>query len=161
MEEYVFFWKVSEKPYGIFSQWSIRNFTIDGNVYCCTEQWMMAEKARLFNDNETFTRIINEKIPFEIKKLGREVKNFNQSVWENNAFDIVVKGNFAKFSQHQDFIDILLSTKDKTIVEASPYDKIWGIGLSSEHPDSNNPENWKGTNLLGKALMEVRDKIQV
>ena len=119
----------------------------------------MAKKAILFNDNETFYKIIECKTPAEAKKLGREVKNYNDSIWLENRFEIVKNGNIHKFSQNKDLLQFLLNSDEQIIVEASPVDSIWGIGMASDHKDINNPEKWIGLNLLGFALMEVRDEL--
>ena len=141
------------------SQWWKSDFQINSLTYCCMEQYMMAEKAQLFNDNDIFQEIMNCKEPKKIKNLGRAVKNFNESIWVQKRSDIILAGNFAKFSQNDDLKSFLLNTKNKVLVEASPYDKIWGIGMSADNEHSENPFFWKGLNLLGFALMEVRDKI--
>ena len=120
---------------------------------------MMAEKARLFNDEETLRKILSTDDPKEVKALGRLIKNFDQETWENNKYDIVVKGNYAKFSQNSKLKEYLLNTKNKILAEASPYDKIWGIGLDKNNENAYNPKTWEGENLLGFALMEVRDML--
>jgi ribA/ribD-fused uncharacterized protein len=162
--KYISFWGHQPSKDGIitktcFSQWWLANFTVDGIEYKSAEHWMMAEKARLFNDTEVLDKIIACKSPAEAKKLGREVKSFDNELWDSNCFEIVVQGNIHKFSQNQNLKDFLLNTKDRVIVEASPVDPIWGIGLALNDPNVENPENWKGTNLLGFVLMEVRDKL--
>jgi ribA/ribD-fused uncharacterized protein len=102
-------------------------------------------------------RIVSASNPGEAKKIGREVKCFEENLWLQNRFEIVVKGNLAKFSQDADLMGFLLNTGNQVLVEASPVDKVWGIGLASHHPSAKNPNLWKGLNLLGFALMEVRD----
>ena len=141
---------------GIFSQWHKSKFTINNIEYNCCEQYMMSEKALLFNDNESNVKIMETNDPRTQKALGRKVKNYDQNIWEKHRFDIVVRGNYAKFSQNEKLKDALLYTNDNILCEASPYDKIWGIGLSKTHPDVYNKNKWKGTNLLGEALMKVR-----
>ncbi|WP_276627963.1 NADAR family protein, partial [Fusobacterium sp.] len=113
----------------------------------------------LFNDNDIFNKIMNSKHPKEYKELGRKIKNFSDSKWNENKYQIVLKGNIAKFSQNEKLKAFLLNTGTKILVEASPYDKIWGIGLSAEQENIENPLTWNGENLLGFALMEVRDLI--
>ena len=120
---------------------------------------MMAEKAKLFNDSEIEEQIMLSESPKDIKSLGRKVKNFDQEIWNKNAYDIVVKGNYEKFKQNEHLLDILKSTESCVLVEASPYDKIWGIGLKSTDSRAKDPNQWKGKNLLGKALMDVRSKL--
>ncbi len=143
-----------------FSQWWESAFVLDGIEYKTAEHWMMAKKAQLFNDETYFEKIIDAKSPAEAKKLSREVQNYNENIWLENRYQIVKEGNFHKFSQHNDLKEFLLNTKERILVEASPVDAIWGIGLASDHNDANYPEKWKGLNLLGFALMEVRDELR-
>lgn len=121
---------------------------------------MMSEKAKLFNDTIIFEQIMAADNPKEVKELGREIANFDSEIWKQNKFNIVVNGNYAKFSQNQELADFLLKTDDSVIVEASPYDKIWGIGLAENDKDIKNPLLWKGLSLLGYALMIVREKLK-
>jgi ribA/ribD-fused uncharacterized protein len=158
--KYVFFWghkKSDTVTKSCFSQWYESPFIINGITYTTAEHYMMAEKALLFNDEEIYQKIIACNSPGEAKNLGRKVRNFDQSIWETNRFDIVVKGNFEKFSQHADLATFLISTYKRVLVEASPVDHIWGIGLDQNNANAKNPYAWNGTNLLGYALMEVRD----
>ena len=117
----------------------------------------MAEKARLFLDEENHQKILDCKHPNEAKKLGRAVKNFDSEIWDSKKYVIVYKANLAKFSQHEPLKEFLLNTKNRVIVEASPVDNIWGIGMAKDHKHVENPNKWKGYNLLGYVLMEVRD----
>jgi hypothetical protein len=143
------------------SQWFIKSFVIDKITYNCCEQYMMAEKARFFKDEETLILIMNATEPKEQKSQGRKVKNFNNDdEWNQVADEIVFKGNLAKFSQNQDLKQLLLSTGDKMFVECSPYDKIWGNGLNITDTLNTTPENWLGTNRLGKAIMRVREVLR-
>lgn len=145
----------------VFSQWwAAHPFTIDGITYATAEHWMMAEKARLFGDEETRAKILTAPHPNEAKKLGREVQNFDGSRWLAARWDIVLRGNLAKFSQHSALREFLLNTNDRIIVEASPYDQIWGIGLAATDPNAENPDKWRGLNLLGFALMAVRAQLK-
>ena len=153
--DYVFFYG------GPFSQWYNCWFEIDKIKYNCAEQYMMASKARCFKDVETLAKILRSLSPETQKKLGRRVKNYNEEIWDKVRYYFVVKGNYAKFSQNKELKEALLSTENKILVEASPYDCIWGIGLSLENPDKFDESKWRGTNLLGKALMEVREKIKI
>ena len=157
---YTFFWGENEKPYGCLSQWYMSNFTIDNITYCCAEQWMMAEKARLFNDSESLDEILSEDRPGVIQAFGRSVKDFDRKTWDEKSYDIVLKGNMEKFKQNQELLTILKSTNDSIIAEASPYDKIWGIGLSSNNPDVYTMSKWTGKNLLGQILMDVRSSFK-
>lgn len=162
--KYLFFWghqpsKDRSITQSCLSQWWIEKFVVEGQSYSTAEHWMMAEKARLFNDNEILSRILQAKSPAEAKKLGRLVKNFDAKTWDDKKFEIVLHGNFYKFSQNTALKDFLLNTKERVLVEASPVDKIWGIGIAASDPKIENPLLWKGENLLGYALMEVRDKL--
>lgn len=140
-----------------FSQWYDVYFEVDGVQYHTTEQYMMASKARLFGDEDTWNEIMNSYSPAEYKKLGRKVKGFDAVIWDEKKLDIVIEGNKAKFGQNPDLKEFLLATDNAILVEASPYDKIWGIGLDRETALNGSVEDWNGENLLGCALMEVRD----
>ena len=157
--DFVFFWKTFNESVNkqVFSQWYMRDFVVDGTTYNCAEQFMMAEKARIFKCDDVRDRIIRETNPAKIKRLGREVRNFSDSVWKKHRFDVVVRGNIAKFSQNEDLKEFLLATGDKVLVEASPMDRIWGIGMDEKAYNVAQPDEWQGKNLLGFALMEVRD----
>ncbi len=120
---------------------------------------MMAEKARLFGDEASRARIMATNNPLTMKKLGRGVTGFNQEIWEREQMHIVTAANYAKFSQNPALREHLLATGEATIVEASPLDRIWGIGLSAGHPDARTPARWRGRNLLGQALMLAREQI--
>ena len=120
---------------------------------------MMAEKARLFNDPEVLEKILSAKDPKTMKVLGREVKGFTESIWRQHRVDIVTRGNLAKFSQNPTLGEALLHTGDAVIAEASPRDRIWGIGLGVGNAKAQDPKQWRGQNLLGKALMEVRRQL--
>lgn len=142
------------------SQWWKSDFESYGVRYCCGEQYMMAQKARLFGDDQILKKILCCEDPAQIKKLGRQVKRFETEVWERAKYSIVLNGNWKKFSQNPELRQFLLLTGESILVEASPYDTIWGIGLSEEQPESVCPELWRGKNLLGFALMEVRDELK-
>jgi ribA/ribD-fused uncharacterized protein len=163
--KFLFFWGHQPSKDGTvtkncFSQWWESSFTVDGIEYKTAEHWMMAKKALLFNDETIFRKIIEVKSPAEVKKLGREVQNYNDEIWIKNRNEIVKEGNLLKFRQHQDLKEFLLNTKERILVEASPVDAIWGIGMPSDHQNINNPKKWRGLNLLGFALMEVRDELR-
>lgn len=159
--EIIYFWGQTPGHGGItkscLSQWYDVWFQVDGIQYHTTEQYMMASKARLFADEETLREIMDAKSPREYKSLGRKVKGFDASVWNEKKLDVVVEGNKAKFGQNPHLKEFLLATGDAILVEASPYDKIWGIGMDEATASAANVEDWKGENLLGCALMEVRD----
>lgn len=153
---YVLFWGYSD--WG--SQWYSSNFIIDGVRYNCAEQFMMAEKARFFGDTKTLNKIMKSSSPKEQKSLGRLVKPFDEGEWYSVCREPVYKGNLAKFSQNKDLKEIILNTGNKTLVEASPVDKIWGIGRSEDDPLACTPSAWRGKNWLGEALMRVRKELR-
>jgi ribA/ribD-fused uncharacterized protein len=162
---YLFFWGHHPRPDGqigkqCFSQWWPAIFEVDGMVYHTAEQYMMAEKARLFRDEETRSKILLEEAPDLVKKLGRKVNHFDETIWLQHRFEIVVCANEAKFGQNEAIRNYLLGTGDKILVEASPVDTIWGIGLAEKDVRAGNPEQWRGQNLLGFALMKVRSKLR-
>lgn len=142
------------------SQWWMQEFKYSVTTYCCMEQFMMEQKARLFEDEEIGKQIMDSHNPHEIRELGRKVKGFDQALWDEAKYSIVLNGNWRKFSQTRDLRDFLLSTGDSVLAEASPYDAIWGIRLSAEAPGADDPFKWQGSNLLGFALMEVRDELR-
>lgn len=152
--KYIFFYG------GVFSQWYSCKFTVDGITYNCAEQFMMASKAKTFGDKYNYNRILSSYNPKVQKRAGRAVRNYDEKIWDKCRYDIVVQGNMAKFSQNDTLRQILLNTGDKILVEASPVDTIWGIGLGLNNPDIYDETKWKGKNLLGKALMEVREKLK-
>ncbi|GMQ64653.1 NADAR family protein [Vallitalea maricola] len=163
--EYIFFWGHQPSNDGVmtkscFSQWWKSDFKVGHINYSCMEQYMMAEKARLFKDIEIEEKILASSSSKEMKELGRKVNNFNEEIWNMNKYNIVVEGNYYKFVQQSSLKKYLLNTDNKVIVEASPYDKVWGIGLREGEKGIFDPINWKGENLLGFALMEVRDIIK-
>lgn len=144
-----------------FSQWWAEHpFVINDVSYATAEHFMMAEKARLFGDEAMLPKILAASSPAVAKKLGRTVANFNDTLWLRHRWDIVVRGNLAKFSQHADLREFLLNTGDRVIVEASPFDRIWGIGMTASDARATDPTQWKGLNLLGFALMEVRQSLK-
>lgn len=162
--KYLFFWGHQNKhdhsiSKSCLSQWYESSFELNNIEYKTAEHYMMAEKARLFRDNEIFNQIIAATHPGEAKKLGRQVKKFQQEKWLEHRFAIVVRGNLAKFSQNNPLKEFLLNTKKRILVEASPRDRIWGIGLGENNPNAADPHKWRGENLLGFALMEVRNQL--
>ncbi|RSK37584.1 NADAR family protein [Hymenobacter metallilatus] len=160
--KYLFFWGHTSKGgigKEVFSQWYPAPFTLDGDTYATTEHYMMAEKARLFQDEATRQAIMQAPHPDVAKRLGRKVQRFEEARWNAARFDIVGRGNKAKFSQHPALRQFLLGTGTRVLVEASPVDAIWGIGLAQDHPQATNPAEWPGLNLLGFALMEVRSNL--
>lgn len=162
---YTMFWSGQPSADGsitknCMSQWWMGEFWYEMNPYCCMEQVMMAEKAAVFGDEETRKEILNCNDPRLIKALGRKVRHFDDTVWNQVKYSIILNGNFMKFSQDPKLREFLLSTGNDILVEASPYDAIWGIRMSETHENAKNPTKWQGQNLLGFALMEVRDEIR-
>ena len=156
MQQHVIgFWKVGN-PYGVFSQWYKSKFSDADREYISCEQYMMYQKAILFNDEKMAKLIMKEENQATLKNMGRRVKNFDVRIWDDNKYAIITQGNLFKFTQNKKLSKILLNTKDSILAEASPYDKVYGIGLNPFHPHVQCPSKWKGENLLGKALMEVR-----
>jgi ribA/ribD-fused uncharacterized protein len=153
-DKYVFFWG------GIYSQWYQSDMIIDGVSYNCCEQYMMHQKALTFGDTEIAEKIMAISNSKEQKRLGRLVKGFDKSVWDSKAFSVVYKGNLAKFTQNPTLMSQLMTTGNRIIVEASPLDNIWGIGLHEDNEDCLDPSLWKGTNLLGFAITAVRNTLK-
>lgn len=143
-----------------FSQWWMEDFWSVADTYLCMEQYMMATKAKLFGDQEICELILKCSNPKEMKALGRKVQGFDQKVWDRFKYSIVLNGNWCKFNQNRALREFLLSTGDSVLVEASPYDNIWGIRLAANSPEAQDPMKWRGQNLLGFALMEVRDELR-
>ncbi|MEQ1961686.1 NADAR family protein [Xenorhabdus khoisanae] len=163
--KYLFFWghKTNHTNHitkSCLSQWYPVQFTVNDVKYASAEHYMMAGKARLFNDLDALEKIINAKNPGAAKAYGREIRGFNQSIWDEHRLKIVIEGNLAKFSQNKPLAEFLLNTGDKILVEASPVDRIWGIGLAEDLPNIQNPLTWDGLNLLGFALIAVREKLK-
>ena len=144
---------------GPFSQWCPSRFNIDGRSFNCAEQYMMWSKATLFGNDEKATQILDSGSPREQKALGRQVSNFDTDRWNQVACYYVYKGNLAKFTQNPDLLQDLLDTYPLTLVEASPYDKIWGIGLDAKDPRAYDRSTWLGTNWLGQVLTDLRNHI--
>ncbi|WP_372446820.1 NADAR family protein [Microbispora oryzae] len=145
---------------GCLSQWWPVAFTEDGHTFASAEHYMMAHKAWLFGDARTAEQILAADHPGEAKKLGRAVRDFDEQAWNARRFDIVVRGNIAKFGQNAELRRYLLATGKRVLVEASPYDRIWGIGLTAGDERAATPATWQGLNLLGFALMAARDALE-
>ena len=162
---YLFFWGHQPSRDGTItasclSQWFAVSFTIDNVYYATAEHWMMASKARLFGDDVTLQQILSAADPKTAKSLGRKVENFDDNVWKQHCRRLVTEGNVAKFSQNDSLRAFLLATEDHVLVEASPYDRIWGIGLKATDEKAKHPATWEGENLLGFALMDVREQLK-
>lgn len=164
--KYLLFWGHTPAPKAsgvgkeCLSQWYPAPFEVEGTRYATAEHWMMAEKARLFGDEARRQAIISAKHPDEAKKQGRLVKGFEADEWDAARFGIVVRGNEAKFGQHPVLREFLLASGERVLVEASPVDAIWGIGLAQTDARALNPAAWRGLNLLGFALMEARTRLR-
>jgi ribA/ribD-fused uncharacterized protein len=141
----------------VFSQFYTCRFEIDGQAYYWAEQWMMAGKARLFDDTTSLHKILGAHSPQECKQFGREVANYNNDMWNAARFDLVTKGNVAKFGQNEGLKAYLLETGNEILAEAAAQDKIWGTGLDRGDPLANDPLQWPGLNLLGFALIRARE----
>lgn len=140
----------------VFSQFWPCSFSLGGVQYRWAEQWMMASKARLFADAEAVPRVLAAKAPLECKKIGRQVRNFDEATWREHRFELVTAGNIAKFGDDAALRAYLLDTGDEVLVEASPTDCIWGIRAGRNNPEAQDPLRWRGQNLLGFALMRAR-----
>jgi ribA/ribD-fused uncharacterized protein len=141
------------------SQWWPSPFVVDGVEYATAEHWMMAGKARLFEDAEAERRILAAGDPSAAKKAGRLVRGFDEAIWERERFRIVVEGSVHKFASDDALRAFLLGTGDRVLVEASPVDRVWGIGLAATDEAAMDPQRWKGPNLLGFALMAARERL--
>ncbi|OWA35922.1 hypothetical protein B9G55_08555 [Saccharibacillus sp. O16] len=162
--KYLFFWGHTPKKAGVvdascLSQWWPSRFEIEGIAYSCAEQYMMAEKARLFGDEPIRARILQAKHPKQMKTLGREVRNFDDVRWKQEAYDIVLRASREKFRQNEELWAFLRGTHQRILVEASPVDRIWGIGMAKDDPRIEDPDQWRGSNLLGFALGQARDEL--
>lgn len=162
--KYLFFWGHTQGAGPVtkacLSQWYPSEFRAEGETYRWAEQYMMAQKALLFGDQAVFRQIMEAKNPGQCKKLGRQISPFQAETWDAHKSRIVEAGNLAKFSQNPELKEFLLNTGDRILAEASPYDRIWGIGLAAQDKAAQNPLLWPGQNLLGFALMEVRDRLR-
>jgi len=148
----LFFWG------GWPSQWTMAEFVIDGVTYNCCEQWMHAEKARLFGDVEVLSKILASPHPKAQKDFGRKVRGYDDARWVEKRYEVVVRGNVAKYSQNPALLQ-LLRDAPAILVEASPEDVVWGVGMSVDDPDIDDASKWRGENLLGKAISEARRRL--
>ncbi|MCK5918070.1 MAG: NADAR family protein [Cocleimonas sp.] len=160
---YLHFWGHKQKGKVIdkscLSQWFPASFVINKKIYSSAEHYMMIEKASLFDDMESVAKIFAVNSPAEAKKLGRKVKNFDAKRWSRYSIDAVIAGNIAKFGQNPELKAFLINTADAVLVEASPRDRIWGIGMGVNNENAYQPANWRGRNLLGFALMQARKEL--
>jgi len=160
--KFIFFWGHAKNPNGeifstCFSQWYESSFEINGLIFPTSEHWMMSQKALLFDNEDIHEQILQTDNPGKVKKLGRQVTGFDIDVWKKHRKEIVRIGNIHKFNQNKELGEYLLNTNNRIIVEASPRDRIWGIGLSKNNDKIKNIHTWRGLNLLGFVLMETRD----
>ncbi|MFF5448342.1 NADAR family protein [Streptomyces sp. NPDC012888] len=163
--KYLPFWGHRPRPDGTLgpsclSQWWPSPFTVRDTVYATAEHWMMAEKARLFGDAEAERAALTASSPAAAKKAGRLVRGFDDGVWERERYRIVVEGSVHKFSSAPELTGFLLGTGERVLVEASPLDRIWGIGLAADDERAGDPRRWRGLNLLGFALMDARERLR-
>ncbi|HEX4817616.1 MAG TPA: NADAR family protein [Nonomuraea sp.] len=161
--KYLYFWGHQPSPGGVgrgcLSQWWPVTFTDGAHTYASAEHYMMAHKAWLFGDDESAAKILAAGHPRAAKELGRGVRGFDEATWAARRFDLVVRGNVAKFGQHAELRAYLLGTSNRVLVEASPRDRVWGIGLAATDDRAATPSTWQGLNLLGFALMAARDTL--
>jgi ribA/ribD-fused uncharacterized protein len=163
--DYLLFWGYRPPRRGqigkwCLSQWWPASFTVDGLAYPSAEHYMMAQKAALFGDDEAAMRIRDAVTPGAAKAIGRRVRDFDEESWTSVRREVVVTGNLAKFSQNPELREFMLATGDRVLVEASPVDRVWGIGLTASDERSASPAGWRGLNLLGFSLMEVRHHLK-
>lgn len=163
--EYLFFWKATQSELGkvgvgCLSQWWPASFKVGEQEFATAEHFMMHSKAILFGDEKRASQILGAQSCREVKAIGREVAGFDSELWREHRFAIVLRGNLAKFSQNEELKEYIFSTGESIIVEASPTDIIWGIGLDEEAARKTSPEQWRGLNLLGFALMRTRSLLE-
>jgi ribA/ribD-fused uncharacterized protein len=154
-DSYYFFWN------GPFSQWHTSNFELSGHSYLCAEQYMMHQKAVLFDDKIMANKILASNDPGKQKAFGKQVQGFEEEIWRQNRERIVAEANRAKYFQNKGLRRKLFQTGNALLVEASPIDTIWGIGLSAEEAKRVAPAAWPGQNLLGKILTTVRGQLRL
>lgn len=163
--KYLFFWGHTPGKDGrlgqeCLSQWYPAPFVVDGQTFATAEHFMMWSKARLFGDHTVAEQVLHAKTPGEAKKLGRAVQSFDEAQWVAARYSIVLSASLAKFGQNAELLAFLHRTGDKILVEASPTDRIWGIGLAADAPSAQDPSTWNGLNLLGFALMQARTQLK-
>jgi len=166
---YIAFWG-KNKEFGFLSNWYRSNMIyrtynneleiISEIEFNCVEQWIMYQKAILFNDLTIASKILETKEPRIQKQLGRSINNFNEDIWNKHKYKILYDGLKLKFEQNDKLHNLLRNTENKILIEASPYDSIYGVGMSANDPNISNPQKWKGLNMLGRALMDIRKNLQ-
>ena len=162
--DYLLFWGHKTDRHQVnkscLSQWYEAPFTVDGQTFLTAEHYMMYQKAKVFGDDSACRAVLQANSPSDAKAIGRRVQGFDANVWDDHKMAIVIDVNIAKFSQHPKLSEFLLGTQSSVLVEASPVDTIWGIGLAHDHPAARDPNQWRGQNLLGFALMTVRERLR-
>lgn len=143
----------------VFSNFYPCKFELEGKTWNCSEQYFMYHKALVFDDTETAEKILKTTEAADAKKLGRQVKNFDDKVWDIYKYHFMYKGVYAKFSQNKDLQEAMGKLHDKYFVEGSPIDGVWGVKLDWRDERIQDPAEWNGQNLLGKVLNEVRDDL--
>lgn len=153
-EDFTFFYG------GIYSQWAMFGFfDFENKYYNCAEQFMMCQKAEMFGDYQAYNEIMATDMPNEQKAIGRRIKDFDKEEWEEDALAYVTAGNYLKFTQSEYLYQELKNSGNSVLVEASPTDVVWGVGLGEFDPLVLNPDNWRGKNWLGIAIMRVRERL--
>ena len=152
-EAFTFFWK---SP---LSQWQRSPFVVGGVAFTHAEQFMMYAKALLFGDRDAAAAVLDAPTPREQQAIGRAVRGYDEAVWVLFREGVVYQANYARFSQNPDQRELLFATRGTTLVEASPHDRVWGIGLAADDPRASDRSQWRGLNLLGQALTQVRDAL--
>jgi hypothetical protein len=160
----ILFYSDKSGNYRFMSNFYSSKFIEDAIEYNCSEQYFMKKKQEMFDPTNIIlaNNILNNNNPKEIKKYGRQVKNYNDDVWNNERYEIMKNGLRLKFSQNPDLKQSLLATGNKNLYEASPYDNIWGTGFNANETlekINNNKQNELGQNLLGRALEEIRNEL--
>lgn len=155
----IFFYRVGD-AYGAFSNWAPTPFTVDGVSFSTAEQYIMYRKCLTFGDTVTAEKLLSSDSPKEQKALGREAAGYIDSVWAGIRQTVAIRGLYAKFSQDAELKRLLLGTGDAVLVECTSNDRIWACGLDRDDDDRLSADRWKGQNILGFALMEVRNMLR-
>jgi ribA/ribD-fused uncharacterized protein len=144
-----------------FSHWYKSNMSVDGIDFCCAGQYIMYKKALLFGDEVAAKKILRSSDPKRHRVIGKEVKAFTKDIWQQHCMDFSFAANFAKFDQNENLKTKLLDTAASILAEASPYDRVWGIGLSMGNSDIYDRTKWRGKNLAGESLMQARNALKL
>lgn len=162
--EFLLFWgHRPDMPGGIdrscLSENYVAEFEADGERFPTVEHYIAWRKAKLFGDEHSAERILLAESPSKAKAIGRSVKPFDDAVWKPMRYEIAVAASVAKFAAHPELAQYLAATGHKVLAEASPIDRVWGIGLHADDAEAKAPERWPGLNILGFALMEARTQL--